>query len=57
MKITAEVRDYADGMTDNEKADLERQAAEAKKGMAEKSREFLYNGSQIYLAETPKPTR
>ncbi|MAV49818.1 MAG: phosphomethylpyrimidine synthase ThiC [Henriciella sp.] len=55
MKITAEVRDYADGMTDNEKADLERQAAEAKKGMAEKSREFLYNGSQIYLADTPKP--
>lgn len=27
MKITAEVRDYAAGMTDNEKADLERQAA------------------------------
>ena len=51
MKITAEVRDYADGLSDNEKADLERQAAEAKKGMEEKSKEFKTKGSQIYLAE------
>ncbi len=51
MKITAEVREYADGMTDNEKADLEKQAAEAKAGMEKKSREFMEKGSQIYLAE------
>jgi phosphomethylpyrimidine synthase len=51
MKITAEVREYAEGMTDNEKADLEKQAADAKKGMAEKSAEFLEKGAQIYLEE------
>ena len=51
MKITAEVRDYAEGLSDNEKADLKRQAEEAKKGMAEKSAEFLEKGAQIYLAE------
>ena len=51
MKITAEVRDYADGLSDNEKADLQRQADEARKGMAEKSQEFLEKGSQIYLSE------
>jgi phosphomethylpyrimidine synthase len=50
MKITAEVRDYADGLSDNEKADLQRQADEARKGMEEKSREFKGKGSQIYLA-------
>ncbi len=50
MKITAEVRDYADGLSDNEKADLQRQAGEARKGMEEKSREFKGKGSQIYLA-------
>jgi phosphomethylpyrimidine synthase len=49
MKITAEVRDYADGLSDNEKADLQRQADEARKGMEEKSREFKTKGSQIYL--------
>ncbi len=49
MKITAEVRDYADGLSDNEKADLQRQAAEARKGMEEKSAEFKTKGSQIYL--------
>ncbi len=37
MKITAEVRDYAAGMTDNEKADLEKQAKEAEEGMKAKS--------------------
>jgi phosphomethylpyrimidine synthase len=50
MKITAEVRDYADGLSDNEKADLQRQADEARKGMEEKSHEFKTKGSQIYLA-------
>ncbi|MEC7289520.1 MAG: phosphomethylpyrimidine synthase ThiC [Pseudomonadota bacterium] len=49
MKITAEVRDYAEGLSDNEKADLQRQADEARKGMEEKSREFKTKGSQIYL--------
>lgn len=49
MKITAEVRDYADGLSDNEKADLQRQADEARAGMEEKSREFKTKGSQIYL--------
>ena len=51
MKITAEVRDYADGLSDNEKADLQRQADEARAGMEEKSAEFKTKGSQIYLAE------
>lgn len=51
MKISAEVRDYADGMSDNEKSDLQKQADEARKGMAEKSAEFKTKGSQIYLAE------
>ncbi|MDP1554640.1 MAG: phosphomethylpyrimidine synthase ThiC, partial [Hyphomonas sp.] len=49
MKITAEVRDYAAGMSENEKADLEKQAAEAKRGMAEKSREFSALGAEIYI--------
>ena len=49
MKITAEVRDYADGLSDNEKADLAKQAEEARKGMEEKSAEFKTRGSQIYL--------
>ncbi len=51
MKITAEVRDYAAGMTDNERADLERQANEARKGMEEKSKEFMAKGGEIYLEE------
>ena len=51
MKISAEVRDYADGMSDNEKADLQKQADEARKGMEEKSKEFMEKGGQIYLAE------
>ena len=49
MKITAEVRDYAEGLSDNEKADLQRQADEARAGMEEKSKEFKTKGSQIYL--------
>ncbi|MEO0855180.1 MAG: phosphomethylpyrimidine synthase, partial [Cyanobacteria bacterium J06648_11] len=51
MKITAEVRDYADGMTDNEKADLERQAREAEEGMRAKSAEFVEKGGEIYVGE------
>ncbi|RIJ17415.1 phosphomethylpyrimidine synthase ThiC [Henriciella mobilis] len=49
MKITAEVRDYAAGMTDNEKADLERQAREAEEGMKAKSAEFMAQGAEIYV--------
>ena len=49
MKITAEVRDYAAGMTDNEKADLERQAKEAEEGMKAKSAEFMAHGAEIYV--------
>ena len=51
MKITAEVRDYAAGMSDNEKADLERQAKEAEDGMREKSAEFMARGGEIYLSK------
>ncbi|MEO0713541.1 MAG: phosphomethylpyrimidine synthase ThiC, partial [Pseudomonadota bacterium] len=40
MKITADVREYADGLSDNEKADLERQAEEATKGMTEMSEKY-----------------
>jgi phosphomethylpyrimidine synthase len=51
MKITAEVRDYAAGLSENERADLERRAAEARRGMEEKSREFMDKGGEIYLSE------
>lgn len=49
MKITAEVREYAAGMSENERTDLEKQAAEARKGMEAKSREFMDKGGEIYL--------
>jgi phosphomethylpyrimidine synthase len=52
MKITAEVREYAAGMSDNERADLEKQAAAARAGMAEKSKEFMDKGGEIYLSES-----
>jgi phosphomethylpyrimidine synthase len=39
MKITADVRDYADGLSDNEKAALYSEAA--KQGMADMSKKFL----------------
>ena len=48
MKIAVEVRDYAAGMTGNEKADLERQAKEAEEGMKAKSAEFMAQGTEIY---------
>ena len=50
MKITAEVRDYAAGMTENERADLERQSREAEEGMKAKSAEFVEKGGEIYLS-------
>lgn len=49
MKITAEVREYAAGMSENERLDLEKQTAEARKGMEEKSREFMDKGGEIYV--------
>ena len=49
MKITAEVRDYAAGMTENERADLERQSREAEDGMKAKSAEFMQKGGELYL--------
>ncbi|KCZ85154.1 phosphomethylpyrimidine synthase ThiC [Hyphomonas adhaerens MHS-3] len=52
MKITAEVREYAAGMSENERNDLEKQAAEARKGMEEKSREFMEKGRNIYVEKT-----
>ena len=50
MKITAEVRDYAAGMSENERTDLERQAREAEDGMRAKSAEFMEKGGEIYLS-------
>jgi phosphomethylpyrimidine synthase len=50
MKITAEVREYAAGLSENERADLEKQADEARRGMAEKSAEFVERGGEIYLS-------
>jgi phosphomethylpyrimidine synthase len=48
MKITAEVRDYAAGMRDNEKAELERKAKEAEQGMKAMSRMYEEMGSELY---------
>ncbi len=49
IKITAEVREHAAGMSENERNDLEKQAAEARKGMEEKSAEFMAQGAEIYV--------
>ncbi len=49
MKITAEVREYAAGMSENERADLERQAKETEEGMKAKSAEFMAQGAEIYV--------
>ena len=46
MKITQDVRDYADGLSDNEKKDL---AEMSEKGMAEMSEKYKEMGSEIYL--------
>ena len=51
MKITQDVRDYADGLSENAKADLEQRAKEAEAGMAEMSAEFVRRGGQIYVEE------
>ncbi|VAV95490.1 Phosphomethylpyrimidine synthase ThiC [hydrothermal vent metagenome] len=42
MKITQDVRDYADGLSDNEKADMER-------GMDEMKHKFREQGGELYL--------
>ncbi|MEE9347062.1 MAG: phosphomethylpyrimidine synthase ThiC [Robiginitomaculum sp.] len=47
MKITQDVRDYADGLSDNEKAAL--YPVDAQEGMAEMSEKFKKMGGQIYL--------
>ncbi len=47
MKITADVREYASGLTDNEKAALYPDAAQA--GMDQMSKKFLDMGAQVYV--------
>ncbi len=47
MKITADVREYAEGLTDNEKAALYPDAAQ--KGMEEMSEKFRQMGSEVYV--------
>ena len=46
MKITQDVRDYADGLSDNEKKDLSEMS---EKGMAEMSERYKEMGSHLYL--------
>jgi phosphomethylpyrimidine synthase len=46
MKITQDVRDYADGLSDNEKKDL---ADMSEKGMKEMSVKYKAMGSELYL--------
>ena len=48
MKITQDVRDYADGLSDNEKAAL--YPVDAQAGMDEMSEKFKDLGGQIYLS-------
>jgi phosphomethylpyrimidine synthase len=47
MKITADVRDYAAGLTDNEKAALYPDAVQA--GMDQMSKKFIDMGAQVYV--------
>ena len=49
MKITQDVRDYAAGLSDNEKKDLERATQEANAGMEEMSAKYKEMGSELYL--------
>ncbi|MEM7740080.1 MAG: phosphomethylpyrimidine synthase ThiC, partial [Pseudomonadota bacterium] len=50
MKITQDVRDYAGGLSDNEKADLERMSdAEREKGMNEMSQLYRKQGDKLYV--------
>jgi len=51
MKITQDVRDYADGLSDNEKADLEAATAEAREGMEQMSKKYEEMGGELYLEE------
>ncbi|MEM8770509.1 MAG: phosphomethylpyrimidine synthase ThiC [Pseudomonadota bacterium] len=51
MKITQEVRDYADGLSDNEKKDLERATEEVRAGMEGMSEKYKEMGSALYLEE------
>ena len=55
MKITQDVRDYADGLSDNEKKDLEKLSEQ---GMAEMSEKYKEMGSELYLeAEAVKKSQ
>jgi phosphomethylpyrimidine synthase len=47
MKITADVREYASGLTDNEKAALYPEAAQA--GMDQMSKKFIDMGAEVYV--------
>jgi phosphomethylpyrimidine synthase len=47
MKITQDVRDYADGLSDNEKAAL--YPDDAKAGMAQMSAKFKEMGGEVYV--------
>ena len=49
MKITQDVRDYADGLSENEKAAL--YPDEAQEGMVEMSKKFEEMGGKLYLSE------
>ena len=49
MKITQDVRDYAAGLGDNEKAALGLDKAAAEKGMKEMSEKFRQMGNQVYV--------
>ncbi len=52
MKITSEVREFARNLSDNEKADLERQAKEIADGMQAKSIEFTERGGNLYVQDS-----
>ncbi len=50
MKITQDVRDYADGLSDNEKASLEAMSEEERqKGMDEMSEKYKDGGQKLYV--------
>ena len=49
MKITQDVRDYAEGLSENEKAALYPDEAQA--GMEDMSKKFAELGGQLYLSE------
>jgi phosphomethylpyrimidine synthase len=49
MKITQDLRAEVAAMTDNERKALEEASAEATRGMAAKSAEFLKGGGKLYV--------